>query len=214
MAKKENIEIYQKYRDQLLQSLLSNSENYDRSILTLSTAALGLSISVIRDFVPVSKMICESLLYISWSFYAVSILATILSFVSSQWGIKRQLLYAEKYYLEEIETYLKKKNVFRSATTVLNHISGFAFIVGIILTVIFVSANVSNIRRIKMVEEKKSSMRLNITRPSSQFRTNGAEIPQMSPGSDISSGKGAEIPAMQPSSSSDQGSNSGETQKK
>ena len=40
-------QMYDKFRDELLKRDLSNTENYDKAILTLSASSLGLSLTAI-----------------------------------------------------------------------------------------------------------------------------------------------------------------------
>jgi len=52
---KRREEIYAETRKDLLTRQLSNSEKFDGAILTLSTAALGVSLTFIKDIVPLGK---------------------------------------------------------------------------------------------------------------------------------------------------------------
>jgi hypothetical protein len=45
-------ELYERYRDELLKRQLSNSENFDKAILTLSSAGLALYLTAIEHVVP------------------------------------------------------------------------------------------------------------------------------------------------------------------
>lgn len=146
MTEDANKKIYEKLRENLLEASLSNSNNYDKAILTLSSAALGLSLSFIKDIVPINDIIKYEILELSWCFFLISIVITIASFVLSQWGIKRQLKYAEEYYLNGKEKYYNKKNIYKILTTIFNHLSGVFFILALILTIFFVTSNISNAR--------------------------------------------------------------------
>ncbi len=59
-------------------------------------------------------------LYASWFLFAGAIVFTIISFVVSQGGVKKQLKYAEKYYLEGKEEYLRKTNWLAKITECIN----------------------------------------------------------------------------------------------
>ena len=133
---------YKETRDDLLVRQLSNSEKFDGAILTLSTAALGFSLSFLSKVVRANRVQCSALLTLSWCFFALAIISTISSFLASQLGIKRQLEYAENYYLEKRDEYLYKKNRPAEVTEWLNYASAFLFIFGILSTVVFVSYNI------------------------------------------------------------------------
>ena len=191
-------QLYTETRKDLLTRQLSNSERYDGAILTLSTGALGLSLAFIKDIAPLPSAHSLNVLIISWWLFGSAIISTLISFLLSQRGISRQLHYAERYYLHREEEYLTKTNCFAKATDVMNHISGFLFVAAVVLTIVFVSANIRG--NTSMTNESKTSI-----------APLGAKIPDMQP---VLSGnlekRGAPIPNMQsvPSSpsQSDKGS--------
>ena len=140
--KEEKKKIYASTRQDLLARNLSNSEKYDNAILTLSTGVLAISLAFIKDIVPLDKSQYVFLLIISWCSFGSAIISTLVSFALSQVAIKRQLEYAEKYYLEEREEFLRKKNCPALWTEFINYASGTLFISGIIATIFFVSLNI------------------------------------------------------------------------
>lgn len=180
-------DIYAETRKDLLTRQLSNSERYDGAILTLSTAALGISLGFVKDIVPVFDAKCLVLLTASWWLFGLAIISTLTSFLVSQLGIKTQLEYAKKYYLDGKVEYLTKKNCPAKATDVINYISGFIFVIAIVLTILFVSTNLGG--NTAMAEDKKSKVSLK----------EGVQVSTMksTPGGDTSK-KGAPIPDMRP----------------
>lgn len=134
--------LYAETRKDLLTRQLSNSEKFDGAVLTLSTGALGISLVFIKDVVPLEKAQCAELLIVSWCFFGLAIISVVISFLVSQEGIKKQLNHAEEYYLNGKEEYLTKANIPAKVTDFLNYASGVLFVLGIILTIIFVSINI------------------------------------------------------------------------
>ena len=116
MEKRERRELYEKTRKDLLDRELSNSQLYDRAILTLSAAALGISLAFIKEIANPVEPRC--LLIISWCLFSAAIISTILSFWVSQKALKKQLEYAEKYYLEEKDEY-RKTSIYAKITVYL-----------------------------------------------------------------------------------------------
>ena len=137
----ERKRLYQQCRDDLLKRQLSNSENFDKSILSLSMAGLGFSLAFIRNVVPLSHADYFIILYASWISFAAAIVSTLVSFVTSQEGVDRQLEYARQYYLENKTDFLSKTNCWAKVTKRLNFLSASVFIIAIILTILFVSLN-------------------------------------------------------------------------
>lgn len=138
---KKRHDLYAETRRDLLTRQLSNSERFDGAILTLSTAALGISLTFVKEIVPVEKAQCLALLEISWWLFSLAIVSTIVSFLASQLGIKRQLQYAEEYYLNKKEEFLTKENIPAKLTEALNYTSGLLFVAAVIFTTAFVSTN-------------------------------------------------------------------------
>lgn len=132
--------LYSEARAELLKRQLSNSENYDKAILTLSTAFLGLSIAFVKDIVPPSQACYLCLLWGSWILLVFSVASTIVSFLVSQKAIEEQFEKAERYYRENDPTALDR-GLLAKATDWLNRLSGVLFLLGILFTVLFVSAN-------------------------------------------------------------------------
>jgi hypothetical protein len=170
-------------RADLLQRQLSNAENYDKAVLSLSTAFLGFSLAFIKDIVPIRQAQWLYFLYGSWWALAGSVICTIVSFWVSQYAIDVQLGKSEDYYLRDDDSALQKT---RSAkiTDWVNYASGSLFILGVLLTTIFVNMNFE--RSIKMPDEKKVQQ---------VPLTEGAPIPKMQ---EVPLDKGAPIPRLQP----------------
>lgn len=135
------VKLNDKIRDELTKSRLSNAENYDKALLTYSTAGLGFSLAFLKDFIPIGLSTAPWLLYLSWAFFVACILSTMCSYVVSQFGIKKQLNLAERYYLHQDDTALEEKNHLINATDWLNVFSGILFAVAVITTTLFVSLN-------------------------------------------------------------------------
>ena len=70
------------YREHLWDSLFSSYAEFDRAILTLSSALLALSIAFVKDIVPIEQISLPGLLVASWILFGVSILSTLTSFIS------------------------------------------------------------------------------------------------------------------------------------
>jgi hypothetical protein len=137
----ERKRIYSETRRDLLARQLSNAENFDKAILSLSTAGLGFSLAFIKDIIPLSRAGFLDLIYYSWYLFGGAIVVTLLSFHSSQIGIDKQLILAERYYLKCDEKALRTTG-WAKLTVWLNRLSGIFFIAAIFLTIVFVTLNV------------------------------------------------------------------------
>ncbi len=176
--------LYTETRKDLLARQLSNAEQFDKAVLTLSSGALGLSLAFIKDVVPIDEAQGFAVLVFSWWLFSFAIISTVISFIVSQLAIARQLTYARKYYIDNKSEYSKKRNIWAEVTDYLNCLSGVLFVVAVVLTVTFVSSNLGSVQ---MATDKSKRVQIN----------EGAPIPtlQSIPGSGIEK-KGAPVPAM------------------
>src|SRR6266404_1798749 len=93
-------QLYDEHRQRAWQDIQSSSDDFDKYILTLSSGALGLSLSFIKEIVPLGTAVWRSMLYFSWGCFGLCILLTILSY---QFGIlaqKEHLRNLPKFYIE------------------------------------------------------------------------------------------------------------------
>lgn len=86
--------------DDLNHRQMSNSETYDKSLLTLSSAFLGLSLTFIQNVVPLNSGKCFFLLYLSWGLFALTVILTIASFIYGQYVLEELRVGAKKYFIE------------------------------------------------------------------------------------------------------------------
>jgi hypothetical protein len=133
-------QLYANARTELLERQFSNSEAYDKAILTLSSGFLALSLTFIKDIVPRAQLSHTWLLYLSWGTLAAAILCTVVSFRVSNAAIEAQLHRAHRYFIERDEDAFKKTPLAKLVEG-LNVSSGLAFIVGVVLTAVFVISN-------------------------------------------------------------------------
>jgi hypothetical protein len=137
----KNEKLYSETRQDLLNRQLSNTQNYDRAILSLSTAGLGFSLAFIKDLIDLTNASHIGFLYYSWTFFLIAIMLTLISFVSSQKAIDKQLFFAEQYYLNGKKEFLNKNNWLSHMTNWIFYSSWLIFLIAIFLTVIFVKIN-------------------------------------------------------------------------
>jgi hypothetical protein len=134
--------LYEQTKSELISKQIANSTVYDTSILTLSSAFLGLSIAFIKDIVsPLSTASNLPALYSSWGSFCIAIIVTIFSFMIGQRGYKKLLDGAERYYLKQEEDAFKISVTVSKQIEIANYLYGFFFVVGTILMLFFVITN-------------------------------------------------------------------------
>lgn len=142
MDNKESKNIYEVYRKELLERQRLNSSAFDKAILTLSAAGLGISISFITNLVPIADANNVILLQTSWGLFGLAIVVTVFSFITSQFGIDCELLHAKEYYLDLEDESINKTNRWAKATSWLGYASALLFTVAMTLIVCFAILNI------------------------------------------------------------------------
>ncbi len=135
-------ELHASAREELLKRQFSNSESYDKAILTLSSGFLALSLTFIKGVLPPGEIRSIGVLYASWIVLSLAIICTVLSFRISDAAINRQLVQIDRYYEGGDEDAATRGTLARWVDR-FNNGSGALFIFGIVLTVAFVISNFS-----------------------------------------------------------------------
>lgn len=120
---------------------VSSWENFDKAVLTFSSAGLALSVGFLKDFVPIQMSSAGWTLYASWALFTVATCATTLSFLVSGRALDAQKQRAHDYYIEGDEHALERRNRWDISTSVLNHTAATAFLLAMVLSVVFLSLN-------------------------------------------------------------------------
>ena len=135
----------QKLHDDLVTEIhkreLSASENFDKSILTLSSGGLAVSIGFLKDFVPIQGASQPWALYVSWIAFVSATAATMVSFLVSGYSQVNQKERAYRYYILGEQAAFNKPNQYDTWIPRLNIFSAAAFLIALVLTIIFISIN-------------------------------------------------------------------------
>lgn len=134
-------ELYKTQEAELFKRELSNSENYDKSLLAYASGGLGLSLTFIKDVVPFATARYLALLELSWLSFVGAIVLVLASFQISQLAIRRQIDLASRYYLKREAAALNEENRFATWTGRVNVMAGILFLCGVLLTTVFVWTN-------------------------------------------------------------------------
>ena len=162
---------------------LSGLENFDKAILAYSTGGLALSLGFLKDFVPIKYAFVSWALYCSWLLFACATCSTVISFLVSGRALQFQEQLSYKYYLEGKEEAFNASNRFNTVTRLLNYLSAACFLIGVILTILFISLN--------LVQGS------NMTQKTRSVVFDGVTIPTMQKIQQPTSQKGLTVPSMQ-----------------
>lgn len=129
-------EIGAEYRQHLVLAEQKTQEDYDKSILSLSGGALGVSFAFIDKILQGREPEFLWMLTGAWILWGLSIAAVIFSFFCSRQALRKAIDQVDKG--EDLQ---KPGGIMSAITERLNIISGVAFMVGIVLIAIFATRN-------------------------------------------------------------------------
>lgn len=136
-------EMFDRFRDDLLKRDLSNTESYDKAVLTLSSAALGFSLTAVKFIVPIESSGHIWLLIFGWSLLVIGVISSLFAYLISNKAIEVQLNNARDYYKSGVEDAFTRKNIFLTLNKLLNQATGILLAVAITAIVVFISININ-----------------------------------------------------------------------
>jgi len=127
------------YRNQLIAAEQKSQDDYDKTIVSLSGGALGITLlfieNVVRDATPVSAWA----LITAWSLWALSLTAVVVSYFFSRLALRKTIEQCDKNdYSNGVGGWAT------TATHVANGLSGAFFVVGVVFIIIFCSNNLGD----------------------------------------------------------------------
>jgi len=123
------------YRRQLIALQQKAQESYDKTVLTLSGGALGVSFAFVTNFVERGSMQAPCLLFGAWSCWALSLATTLTSHLTGHEALRRAV--------EELDSGKPARGgCYDRFTGFLNRAAGVLFVVGVLFVGAFVWRNV------------------------------------------------------------------------
>ena len=127
----------QDYRQTLQELEQQAQQSYDKTVLTLSGGALGVSFAFVSDIIGSSSALWTAWLVIAWISWGLSVTAVLFSFFFSHLALRKAVdqIDAESIHQE------RPGGSFDLVTAILNATGGGLFLVGVISMVIFATRN-------------------------------------------------------------------------
>ena len=139
--------VYLEERKSLVDAVREGARSFDKTILVLSSGAFGLSLTFIRQISPNIKSGTVFLLICAWVGFCLSLLFTLISFLTSQSACLKQIKILEVEYFNSQREHDKKANIENIEnkssdwTGRLNKLSIVAFMLGVIFLAFFSISN-------------------------------------------------------------------------
>lgn len=153
--------IFATYKAEVEKRELSNTDNYDKHILTLSSAGLAISLTVFKDIAPQGQTAHIWLLYSAWVLFGCAILSTIFSFLISNAALRAELEIAHKYYIEEDESVFGKVSLISKVLSWVNRFSGIFFVLAISSVITFGVINFDRRAEVSKSDMVKKTQQIN-----------------------------------------------------
>ncbi|MDQ8037034.1 MAG: hypothetical protein REI12_06395 [Pedobacter sp.] len=124
------------YRNTLIAAEQKSQDDYDKTIVSLSGGALGITLLFIENVIGDSAPQETWALISAWSFWAASLAAVVISYFFSRLALRKAIDQCDSNnYSEGVGGWATK------TTNALNAVSGLFFVTGIIFVIIFCSHN-------------------------------------------------------------------------
>lgn len=171
---------YKAHRQHLIDGERGQTGLYDRSIITLTAAALGLSLAFIKDIVPEITLRTLWILYGAWGGFVLSLLSTLASFQFSQRAYKREREILDEKQRGNIDKNNTLNNRWSRRTTIANVLSIAAFIIATLLLLVFAAVNLSK-EGVKMSQDDRKHQQEKTPKPTPEHKIEYGEIPPEPP---------------------------------
>jgi hypothetical protein len=127
----------EQYRATLLKAEQKAEDDFDKTILTLSGGALGITFAFIKDILGNKPVIDSGLIFYAWVAWGISISAVLLSFYFSGLALRKAIRQVDngKIYKKHPGGW------YDSVTGLLNAIGGLSFFSGVLLAALFAHLN-------------------------------------------------------------------------
>ena len=134
---KELSEQEKDFRNRVLEWEQKIGDSYDKTLITLSGGALGLTITFIKYIIEENSIVCINLLLLSWGAWIVSLTSLLLALYFAQFAYRRTII-----QLDEETIYDQTPGgIFTNIVSFCNAVGGIGFIIGVVAIVMFVSTN-------------------------------------------------------------------------
>ena len=126
------------YRKQVQALAQKSQEDFDKTVLSLSGGALGISFVFLKDVIGQSPVLSPHLLFAAWVCWGLSTSSVLVSYFLSQLALRKTV--------EQIDTgtiyTAKTGGLFRTATATFNAVGGILFLAGVCAITLFANANI------------------------------------------------------------------------
>ena len=127
----------EQYRATLVKAEQKAEDDFDKTVLTLSGGALGITFAFIKDIIGNKPVVRSELIFYAWLAWGISISAVLLSFYFSSLALRKAIR-----QVDHGKIYKKRPGGwYDTATAILNAMGGLSFLTGVMLAAMFAHLN-------------------------------------------------------------------------
>lgn len=176
MADDKKEQRYLEIRQESINRKYESQSQFDKYLLTLSSASLGFSIAFIKDIRFIEQH-NNWIIVLSWVFFVLSSALTLFSFKTSVQAFDKQIQDIDDIYAGKKSA--ENPTASNKATKVFNVLNIVFFIIGIILTFIYICTNLK--QDVNMPEEKQEQQSGNLSEGALPTNLSNSIIQQLIP---------------------------------
>jgi hypothetical protein len=144
------------YRRSLLSHESTMQSDFDKYILSLSSGALALSITFLKEVLNQQWTVAFWLMG-AWVFWATSICCIVISFITSAKAMRTAVSQTDDMLLYKAANDGNLGGIWNKVTNYLNVIGGVTFLVGVVCMVVFSACNLTKGKDTGIVKQKSSA---------------------------------------------------------
>jgi hypothetical protein len=141
---RENRSLFEQHKTRIESVIAANSAEYDKSLLTLSSAIIGASFAFLYVHSGTKPLHNCWVIVVAWLAFVLCVISTLTSYIVSNKGYERLLSQAKSYYLGNDDSADRAPRGYACAIDVLAVFAGAAFALGLVLMMTFAALNLPN----------------------------------------------------------------------
>ena len=128
------------YRKHLLTAEQKSQEDFDKTVLSLSGGALGISFIFLKDVIGPNPIVQPGMLFTAWVAWGTSTFCVLASYYLSHLALRKTIKQIDSKTIRVEKT----GGWYRPATAILNALGAILFLVGVCTITLFAAANLKN----------------------------------------------------------------------
>jgi hypothetical protein len=136
-----NRQMYSEAHKECVAVIRSSTENYDKNLITISSAFLAIPIALVRQVSATKPLVGSPIFYVASVCFVATILFVLISYQMGSKVQRCRMNDLKEYYLDEKDEAFNRKSSWSRWLAIVNTMSGLCFLSAVIFTVIFVHMN-------------------------------------------------------------------------